>query len=103
MDDGCKYGVFGVNEIALRLPSIILTTAGIGLSYFIGKYFFNRKTGYLTVFFYSINGLIIELTAGRVATDHIDIFFLFFIELGIVFSIFICTTTKIIFQRLCWH
>lgn len=32
--------------------------------------------------------MIIELTAGRIATDHIDIFFLFFIELAVVFSIF---------------
>ena len=71
--------LFGINEIALRLPSILLTTIGIFLTFFIGKYFFSRKTGFLAAFFYSINGLIIELTAGRVATDHIDIFFLFFI------------------------
>jgi len=31
--------------------------------------------------------LIIELTGGRIATDHIDIFFLFFIELAVYFSI----------------
>ena len=78
--------VFGVNEIALRLPSIILTTIGIWLSYFIGRYLFNSKVGYLTAFFFSINGLIIELTAGRVATDHIDIFFLFL--MSIIFKSF---------------
>ena len=79
--------VFGVNEIALRIPSIILTTIGIWLTFSIGSYFFNKKTGFLAAFFYSINGLIIELTAGRVASDHIDIFFLFFIEIAIFFSI----------------
>jgi 4-amino-4-deoxy-L-arabinose transferase len=79
--------LFGINEIALRLPSILLTTIGIWLTFSIGSYFFNKKIGYLSAFFYSINGLIIELTGGRVATDHIDIFFLFFVELAVFFSI----------------
>lgn len=79
--------VFGNNEIALRIPSIILTTIGIWLTFLIGSFFFNQKIGFLAAFFYSINGLIVELTGGRVATDHIDIFFLFFVELAIFFSI----------------
>ncbi len=92
--------LFGVNEIALRLPSIILTTIGIWLSFIIGGYFINKKVGYLTAFFFSINGLIIELSGGRVATDHIDIFFLFFIELAIVFSILFAQKKKIVFNLL---
>ncbi len=79
--------MFGVNVFALRLPSIILSTIGIWLTFSIGKYFFSKKVGFLSAFLYSINGLIIELAAGRVATDHIDIFFLFFIELAVFFSI----------------
>lgn len=82
-----SMSVFGVNELALRLPSILLTTMGIALTYYIGQYFFDRRTGYLAAFFYSVNGLIIEMTAGRVATDHVDVFFLFFVELAIFFSI----------------
>ena len=89
---------FGINEIALRLPSIILSATGIYFSFFIGNYFFNKKTGYLTSFLFSINGLIIELAAGRVATDHIDIFFLFFIQLAIVFSILFSENQKIAFN-----
>jgi 4-amino-4-deoxy-L-arabinose transferase-like glycosyltransferase len=92
--------MFGVNEIALRLPSILLSTAGIYLTFVIGNYFFNKKTGYLAAFFFSINGLIIELTAGRVATDHIDIYFLFFVELAIVFSIYFAKKGKMIFNIL---
>jgi len=78
---------FGVNEIALRLPSIILTTLGIWLTFKIGSYFFNQKVGFITAFFYSINGQIIEMAGGRFATDHIDIFFLFFVELAVFFTI----------------
>ena len=36
--------VFGVNEIALRLPTLILSTLGIWLIFSIGAYFFNKKT-----------------------------------------------------------
>ncbi len=91
---------FGVNEITLRLPSIILTTIGIWLTFLIGSYFINRKVGYLSAFFYSINGLILELTGGRGATDHIDIFFLFFVELSIYFSIVFVQKKKIIYNVL---
>jgi 4-amino-4-deoxy-L-arabinose transferase len=92
--------IFGISEIALRVPSILLTTIGIWLSFFIGRYFFNNKVGYLTAFFFSINGLIIELTAGRVATDHIDIFFLFFVELAVVFCILFAQKQKTIYNIL---
>lgn len=92
--------MFGINEIALRLPSIVLTSLGIGLTYSMGCYFFNKKVGYLAAFFYSINGLIIELSAGRVATDHVDIFFLFFIQLSIYFCILFVKKQRTIFTVL---
>ena len=82
-----SMSLFGINEIALRLPSILLTTIGIWLTFYIGTYCFNKKVGYLSAFLFSINGLILELASGRIATDHIDIFFLFFIELSIFLSI----------------
>lgn len=92
--------IFGVNELALRLPSILLTTIGIWLAFFVGSYFFNKQVGYLTAFFFSINGLIIELAAGRSPTDHIDVFFLFFIELAVVFCILFVQRNKPIFNVL---
>tara|TARA_X000000950_G_scaffold240726_1_gene293957 strand:+ start:1907 stop:3364 length:1458 start_codon:yes stop_codon:yes gene_type:complete len=78
--------IFGISEIALRLPSIIMSTIGIFLTFKIGSYFFNKKIGLFAAFLFSINGLIIELTGGRVATDHIDIVFMFFILLAIFFT-----------------
>jgi 4-amino-4-deoxy-L-arabinose transferase len=77
--------IFGINEIALRLPSIILSTASIWTTYKIGKLLFSEKIGLLAGFLFSINGLIIEQTAGRVATDHIDVFFFSFISFAIYF------------------
>lgn len=86
--------MFGVNELALRLPSIILSTIGIGLTFSIGSFFFNKKVGYVAALLFSLNGLILEITGGRVATDHIDLFFLFFIELAVFFSIRFVETRK---------
>jgi 4-amino-4-deoxy-L-arabinose transferase-like glycosyltransferase len=95
-----SMALFGINEFEVRLPSVIFTTLGIYLTYYIGNYFFNKKTGYLAAFLYSINGLIIEITAGRVPTDHIDIFFLFFVELAIFFIIVYAKKKKTIYNIL---
>ncbi len=79
--------LFGVNEFALRLPSVFLSTLSVFLTYVIGKKFFDPKVGWLAAFFHCVNGFVIEITGGRIPTDHIDVFFLFFIELAIVFAI----------------
>jgi 4-amino-4-deoxy-L-arabinose transferase len=92
--------MFGVNEIALRLPSVLMTTLGIWLTFLLGSYFFNRKTGYLAALFYAINGLILELTGGWLPTDHIDIAFLFFVELSVVFIVVYIQKQKSVFTIL---
>ena len=88
-----SMSLFGVNEIALRLPSILFSTLSIYLTYQVATHLFNKKTGLLAAFLFSINGLIMELTGGRVATDHVDIAFLFFILL----SVFLCV--KLVQQK----
>ncbi|MDR3667183.1 MAG: glycosyltransferase family 39 protein [Ignavibacteriaceae bacterium] len=80
--------LFGINEIAVRLPSIILSSIGIFLTYYIAKQFYNEKVGLLASFFYAINGVLIELATGRNPTDHPEILFVFFIELGIFLSVY---------------
>ena len=71
--------LFGVNEIALRIPLILLSTICIWVIYFLSVTLFNRTTGVFAAFLFSINGLVIELTGGRTPTDHPDVFFLSFI------------------------
>jgi 4-amino-4-deoxy-L-arabinose transferase len=80
--------IFGVNEIAVRLPSILLSSLGIVLTYYIAKQFYNEKVGLLASFFYAINGVLIELATGRNPTDHPEILFVFFVELGIFLSVY---------------
>jgi 4-amino-4-deoxy-L-arabinose transferase-like glycosyltransferase len=80
--------IFGINEIAVRIPSIIVSTLSICLTYKIGSLLFSKKIGLLAAFLHSINGLLIELTAGQISSDHVETFFLFFVELGIFLSIY---------------
>ncbi len=44
--------LFGVNEIALPLPSILLTTIGVWLTFYIASYFFNKKVGYFRLYYF---------------------------------------------------
>lgn len=93
--------LFGVNEIAIRIPSILLTSIGIFLSYEIGRELFNRRVGYIAAFLYSINGVIIEVSAGRIATDHVDAFFLFFVELAVYLAIKYANSKKVYLNIAC--
>ena len=47
-------------------------------------FFFNKLTAFIAAALFSVNGLIIEITAGRVATDHIDLFFMILIEIAVL-------------------
>lgn len=79
--------IFGKNVIALRIPSIILSTLSIFSTFKIGQHLYNKNVGLLAAFLFSINGLIIELTAGRVATDHNDVFFFSLISFSVLFML----------------
>jgi len=93
--------LFGIHDFVVRIPSVFLSTIGIYLTFYIARYFTNdNRMSYLSAFFFSINGLIVELTAGRVATDHIDIAFMFFIELSIFLIIKFVETKKVIYDLL---
>lgn len=78
--------LFGLHEWALRLPSVLLSTLGIWLLFLLGRRLFGFRVGYWAAFLYAINGLLLEITGGRVATDHIDLFFQFFVLAAIVWA-----------------
>ncbi|RYE16570.1 MAG: phospholipid carrier-dependent glycosyltransferase, partial [Sphingobacteriales bacterium] len=60
---------------------------GIKLMYDIALYYYNRNTAFIAAFLFTIQGTIIDLAAGRWATDHIDTAFLFFTLASIWFTI----------------
>ena len=80
-----KY--LGANELSVRLPSILLSTLAVYFTWLIGLWLFSARAGFIAAFFHAVNGLVIEMTGGRVATDHIDVFFLVFVELGVLCAV----------------
>ncbi|MDD2385524.1 MAG: glycosyltransferase family 39 protein [Bacteroidales bacterium] len=97
-----SISIFGTNEFAVRLPSILLSSLGIWVLYQISLFFFNSKNqrtiAWLSAFLFAINGLILELTGGRIATDHYDVFFMIFILIAIYFTIKFVQTEKPIYN-----
>lgn len=75
--------LLGASEWAIRLPSLLLSTMGIYLTFRIAAFFKDEKTGLLAAFFQAVNGLAIEIATGRQSTDHPDNVFFFFIELAV--------------------
>jgi 4-amino-4-deoxy-L-arabinose transferase len=85
-----SISIFGNNEFAVRIPSILFSTLAIWLIYQMSLFFFpngkKHTTAWIAAFLMAINGLLLELTGGRIATDHYDVFFMFFILVAIYFS-----------------
>jgi 4-amino-4-deoxy-L-arabinose transferase-like glycosyltransferase len=79
--------VLGADEIALRLPGLLLSTVAIFLTCVIGFYLCGRRAGLLAGAFQAVNGYLLQLPAGRVAVDQVDNALVFFVELGIFFAV----------------
>ncbi len=79
--------LFGASAMAIRIPSIIFSTLLIPAVYGIGKILFNHRVAFIAAFLCAIHGLTIEQTGGRVATDHIDLYFLCFIGFAVYFGL----------------
>lgn len=92
--------LFGVNAIAIRIPSIVLSTLSIPLLYVLGSKLFNNVTGIVSAFLLATNRLIVVLTAGAGTCDHVDVFFMFFILLGAFFSMVYADRKKTIYAVL---
>ena len=84
---GGSMKIFGLSPLALRLPALVMSTLLIWFTFLIGSKLFDQRIGLLAAFFHAINGMVIEIGSGRVATDHVDIFFFFFIELAILLAV----------------
>ncbi len=84
---GASMAIFGVNEVGLRLPSILFSLICVWLTMQIGTLLFNRKTGLLAGFFHAIHGFSLELAGGIVSADHVDVMFLMWVQVAVLFMI----------------
>jgi len=74
-----SFKIFGVNELALRLPSILLSILLIPILFRMGKILVNEKVGYLTAFLFATANCQLEMVTGIFPSDHNDMAFLFFV------------------------
>ncbi len=75
--------LFGIHELAVRIPSILLHAFVSLMVYRIGKISYNASVGFYGALFFSVNYHILELIAGKYPTDHNDISFLFYVTASI--------------------
>jgi 4-amino-4-deoxy-L-arabinose transferase len=78
-----SFKIFGINELALRVPSMIMMTLLVPIIYRIGKLAVNDSVGYFGAFLYSYSFYFIQFVSGYKFTDHNDSAFIFYIALSI--------------------
>jgi len=78
-----SFKLFGVNEFTLRLPGIFMSGLIVFFIYRIGKIAYSKHAGFYGAVLFAGSNYLIELTAGRMPTDHNDIAFLFYITASI--------------------
>jgi 4-amino-4-deoxy-L-arabinose transferase-like glycosyltransferase len=79
--------LLGVDEIAMRLPSLLLSTLAVLMTWVIGSHLCGRRVGLLAAGLHAWNGYLLQLPGGRVAVDHVDNALLFFVELAIFLAV----------------
>ena len=67
-----SLALFDVSALAARLPSVVLSTCGVVLTFLIGRRAFGDRVGLLAATFQAVNGLLVSLAAGRRVADHVD-------------------------------
>ena len=78
-----SFKLFGISIFSLRLPSIIMTTLMVFSIYRIGKIISGKRTGIFVAVLLTGSHFIYQLSSGRIATDHNDVAFLFYVSLSI--------------------
>jgi 4-amino-4-deoxy-L-arabinose transferase-like glycosyltransferase len=71
--------MFGTNELAVRIPSILMHAIIPLFIYKIGTRTIRKEVGYIAAFIFTVSYFPLELIVGRFATDHNDVAFLFYV------------------------
>lgn len=69
--------LLGAHELAIRLPSLLISSAAIAWTHGIARALSGSATvAFVAAGLHAINGKLVELAAGRTATDHVDTLFI---------------------------
>ena len=88
------YYMLGVNAFALRLPSAIMGTIAVWLTYRIATDLFGRRAGAIAAFLQGFNPFLFASIHGYRYSDHIDITLLFWVEVSCWFLLRAIRTGK---------
>ena len=78
---------FGVQELALRVPSVMISSGAVILTFYLGAMLFTPGVGLLAATFQAFNGFLVDLASGRRVSDHVDTLLIFLFELGILLAL----------------
>ncbi len=88
--------LLGTTPVAVRIPSLLLSTLAIALTWGIARRLFNERIAFFASLFHALSGILMAQSAGWFSTDHPDTIFIFFIELAVYF----CVLQR---QKFRWH
>ena len=75
--------IFGVNEFAVRLPSVIMATLSVPIGYRIGKLLINKNIGYYSAVAIAFSWFLVNLVSGYEGIEHNDVCFFFYVTASI--------------------
>jgi 4-amino-4-deoxy-L-arabinose transferase-like glycosyltransferase len=75
-----SFKIFGVTEFALRIPSVLMCSLLIPVTYRTGKILAGESTGFFAALFAGTSFFLLGLVSGRQPVDHNDVSFLFFVS-----------------------
>ncbi|MBP5558065.1 MAG: glycosyltransferase family 39 protein [Bacteroidales bacterium] len=73
------FKIFGVSLFTLRLPSVIMATLMIPLTYRIGSLLVDRRLGYLAALSAAFSWMLLDLVSGHGVVDHNNVCFFFYV------------------------
>jgi 4-amino-4-deoxy-L-arabinose transferase-like glycosyltransferase len=82
-----SYAIFGVDTFALRLPSVLLSTAAVWLTFLIARRLLDESAALVAAALQAFAPAIVMLVQGYSFADHVDVSLLFYSELAIYFLV----------------
>ena len=79
--------LFGNHAAAVRVPSLLLSAISVFLTYRLGSWLLDQRSGLLAAYLHAVNGFLLDLVSGRTATDHVDAVFIVLVEVAVALAV----------------
>ena len=79
-----SLGAFGESTFAMRLPSLLLSTAAVALTFGIAAMLGDARAGLVAAALQAVNPFVTRLVHGQVFSDHVDVALLFWTEAAVL-------------------